>query len=160
MQIRRVQNGGKFVAKNRNFQWTNASIICWFRLIAGSNVALRKSANQSSTARGGSALNAIDGDRSVHHDVGGTGGRCSETNSEVSPWWMADLMKSYPVYAVRITSRSCCGNHGNRILFDLATKFIFKAFGVVYFYKFIVQLIDLDEIWLKSFVCNPIRSRV
>jgi len=78
-------------------------------------VALRKSANQSSTARGGSALNAIDGDRSVHHDVGGTGGRCSETNSEVSPWWMADLMKSYPVYAVRITSRSCCGNHGNRI---------------------------------------------
>lgn len=71
-------------------------------------MALRKSANQSSTARGGSALNAIDGDLSVHHDVGGTGGRCSETNLESSPWWMADLMAPFTVYAVRITTRSCC----------------------------------------------------
>ena len=77
----------------------------------GSNVALRKSANQSSTARGGSALNAIDGDRSVHHDVGGTGGRCSETNAELSPWWMTDMMRSFTVHAVRITTRSCCGNY-------------------------------------------------
>ena len=80
--------------------------------ILANNAALRKSANQSSTARGGSALNAIDGDRSVHHDVGGTGGRCSETNKEANPWWMADLMRPSAVNAVRITTRTCCGiNH-------------------------------------------------
>lgn len=82
-----------------------------FLCIAASNVALRKSANQSSTARGGSAMNAIDGDRSVHHDVGGTGGRCSETNKDIGPWWMADLMRTATVNAVRITTRACCGKH-------------------------------------------------
>ena len=56
--------------------------------MTATNVALRKSANQSSTARGGSALNAIDGDRSTFHDVGGTGGRCAETSKEASPWWI------------------------------------------------------------------------
>lgn len=76
--------------------------------ICGMNVALQKGANQSSTARGGSALNAVDGDRSSHHDVGGTGGRCSETNKEFSPWWKADLMQSTIVNAVRVTTRSCC----------------------------------------------------
>nr|CAH0105825.1 unnamed protein product [Daphnia galeata] len=76
--------------------------------ICATNVALRKSANQSSTARGGSALNAIDGDRSTFHDVGGTGGRCAETSKEASPWWMADLMRPTAVNAVRVTTRTCC----------------------------------------------------
>lgn len=55
-------------------------------------------------------MNAIDGDRSVFHDVGGTGGRCSETSKEASPWWMADLMRPTAVNAVRMTTRTCCGN--------------------------------------------------
>lgn len=56
-------------------------------------------------------MNAIDGDRSVFHDVGGTGGRCSETSKEASPWWMADLMRPTPVNAVRLTTRACCGKY-------------------------------------------------
>jgi hypothetical protein len=80
-----------------------------FFFTTATNVALRKSANQSSTARGGSALNAIDGDRSTFHDVGGTGGRCAETAKEASPWWMGDLMRPTAVNAVRLTTRTCCG---------------------------------------------------
>jgi hypothetical protein len=82
---------------------------CIFFFTTATNVALRKSANQSSTARGGSALNAIDGDRSTFHDVGGTGGRCAETAKEASPWWMGDLMRPTAVNAVRVTTRTCCG---------------------------------------------------
>ena len=85
------------------------SFFCYGVAMTATNVALRKSANQSSTARGGSAMNAIDGDRSVFHDVGGTGGRCSETSKEASPWWMADLMRPTAVNAVRVTTRTCCG---------------------------------------------------
>lgn len=74
-------------------------------------MALGRAANQSSTARGGSALNAVDGDKSSLHDAGGTGsgGRCSETAKEFSPWWRADLLRTTVVNAVRITTRSCCG---------------------------------------------------
>jgi len=79
----------------------------------GTNVVLRKTANQSSTNRGGSAMNAIDGDRSIHHDDGGTGARCSETSAEMSPWWMANLMSPLVVNAVRITTRACCGEAFN-----------------------------------------------
>ena len=82
--------------------------------MTATNVALRKSANQSSTARGGSALNAIDGDRSTFHDVGGTGGRCAETSKEASPWWMADLMRPTAVNAVRVTTRTCCGTYSKK----------------------------------------------
>ena len=90
--------------------------------VLGMNVALQKGANQSSTARGGSALNAVDGDRSSHHDVGGTGGRCSETNKEFSPWWKADLMQSTIVNAVRVTTRSCCGICS--ILYDYSSVYL------------------------------------
>ncbi len=90
--------------------FTHFSLLTFLYRTTATNVALRKSANQSSTARGGSAMNAIDGDRSVFHDVGGTGGRCSETSKEASPWWMADLMRPTAVNAVRMTTRTCCGN--------------------------------------------------
>lgn len=72
---------------------------------SGTNVALRRPANQSTTVRGGSAGNANDGEMSTVHD----GRHCSETLKEASPWWQVDLLRPYPVAAVRVTTRSCCG---------------------------------------------------
>ncbi|XP_057653656.1 sushi, von Willebrand factor type A, EGF and pentraxin domain-containing protein 1 [Diorhabda carinulata] len=72
----------------------------------GINVAYRRPSNQSTTVKGGSALNANDGDKSTEHD----GKRCSETQKETSPWWQVDLLKPYPVKVIRITTRGCCGH--------------------------------------------------
>ncbi|XP_017772932.1 PREDICTED: sushi, von Willebrand factor type A, EGF and pentraxin domain-containing protein 1 [Nicrophorus vespilloides] len=72
----------------------------------GTNIAYRKPANQSTTVRGGVALNANDGEKSNEHD----GKRCSETQKEVSPWWHVDLLRPYPVKVVRVTTRGCCGH--------------------------------------------------
>lgn len=73
--------------------------------VIGINVAVRKPANQSSTIRGGSAINANDGDKTTVHD----GKRCTETMKELSPWWQVDLLKPYPIKIIRITTRGCCG---------------------------------------------------
>jgi len=74
-------------------------------LPAGTNVALRKPANQSTTVRGGAAANGNDGESTTVHD----GKRCTETMKEASPWWMVDLLKPYPIGVVRVTTRGCCG---------------------------------------------------
>ncbi|CAD1479335.1 unnamed protein product, partial [Heterotrigona itama] len=70
----------------------------------GANVAFRKPTNQSTTVRGGDAGHGNDGDSSTEHD----GKRCTETQSEPSPWWKVDLLKSYSVKVVRVTTRGCC----------------------------------------------------
>lgn len=71
----------------------------------GTNVALRRPANQSTTVRGGAAGNANDGEKTTVHD----GRRCTETMKEASPWWQVDLLRPYPIRVVRITTRGCCG---------------------------------------------------
>lgn len=71
----------------------------------GTNVGFRKPANQSTTVRGGNANHGNDGDFSTEHD----GKRCTETQSEPSPWWRVDLLKPYSVKVVRVTTRGCCG---------------------------------------------------
>lgn len=72
---------------------------------AGTNIGFRKPANQSTTVRGGNANHGNDGDFSTEHD----GKRCTETQSEPSPWWRVDLLKPYSVKIVRVTTRGCCG---------------------------------------------------
>ncbi|XP_049819209.1 sushi, von Willebrand factor type A, EGF and pentraxin domain-containing protein 1 [Aethina tumida] len=81
-------------------QWAGELPFC------GTNIAYRKPANQSTTVRGGSALNANDGEKSTDHD----GKRCSETQKEASPWWQVDLLRAYAVKVVRVTTRGCCGH--------------------------------------------------
>ncbi|CAH1169570.1 unnamed protein product [Phaedon cochleariae] len=80
--------------------WTGELPFC------GINVAYHRPTNQSTTVKGGSALNANDGDKSTEHD----GKRCTETHKETSPWWQVDLLKPYPVKVIRITTRGCCGH--------------------------------------------------
>lgn len=77
-----------------------------YTLFAGTNIAYRKPANQSTSVRGGGAGNANDGEKSTEHD----GRRCSETQKEASPWWQVDLLKPYAVKVVRVTTRGCCGH--------------------------------------------------
>jgi hypothetical protein len=84
------------------------TVVC---LLAGTNIAFRKPANQSTTVRGGAASNGNDGERTTVHD----GKRCTETMKEASPWWMVDLLRPYSVGVVRVTTRGCCGN-GRRYL--------------------------------------------
>ncbi|XP_018565850.1 sushi, von Willebrand factor type A, EGF and pentraxin domain-containing protein 1 [Anoplophora glabripennis] len=81
-------------------QWAGELPFC------GVNIAFRKPANQSTTVRGGTALNANDGEKSTSHD----GKRCSETQKEASPWWQVDLLRPYAVKVVRVTTRGCCGH--------------------------------------------------
>lgn len=70
------------------------------------NISFRKPANQSTTVRGGSALNANDGELSSDHETK----KCSETQKEASPWWQVDLLRAYAVKVVRVTTRGCCGH--------------------------------------------------
>lgn len=79
--------------------------LCKYKMSTGTNVAVHKPTNQSTTARGGSSGNANDGDPTTVHD----GRRCTETLKEPSPWWSVDLLQPYPVRAVSITTRGCCG---------------------------------------------------
>lgn len=79
---------------------------------AGTNVGFRKPTNQSTTIRGGDANHGNDGDFGTEHD----GKRCTETQSEPSPWWKVDLLKPYAVKVIRVTTRGCCGKKQNSII--------------------------------------------
>ena len=67
------------------------------------NVAIHKPASASSVANGGRPQNAVDGKTSTVHE----GKKCTETQSEKSPWWTVDLLEAVPVEYVRLTTRCC-----------------------------------------------------
>ncbi|VVC27820.1 Hypothetical protein CINCED_3A015381 [Cinara cedri] len=92
--------GTESITCSPNGAWTGDLPFC------GTNVAVHKPTNQSTTARGGNSGNANDGDSTTVHD----GRRCTETLKEPSPWWSVDLLQPYPVRAVSITTRGCCVN--------------------------------------------------
>ena len=51
------------------------------------NLAGNKPANQSTTASGGKASRAVDGDRNSYYFAKS----CTHTNVMTSPWWRVDL---------------------------------------------------------------------
>jgi len=67
------------------------------------NVARNKPASSSSMTSGGHPGNAVDGKVTTVHE----GKRCSETKSEKSPWWTVDLLETFAVDHVRLTTRCC-----------------------------------------------------
>ena len=68
------------------------------------NVALNKSASQSSTGNGGSANRAVDGNRGgVYNDNSVT-----HTISGSDPWWRVDLGAKYDLTHLRIYNRTDC----------------------------------------------------
>ena len=69
--------------------------------VAGENIAAHKSASQSSTAYGGDAARAVDGNRDNdygHHSV-------THTDFQDHSWWKVDLEKEESVGTVRIYNR-------------------------------------------------------
>lgn len=66
------------------------------------NVALNKTTTQSSTAYGGTAGKAVDGNTEGDFGLGSV----THTNSENQAWWMADLGSSYQVNEINIYNRT------------------------------------------------------
>jgi putative heme-binding domain-containing protein len=77
----------------------------------GRNVALKKKATQSSTAHGGSAGKAVDGNKS---GIFGDGGQTHSREGEDNPWWQVDLGGDYPIERIEIYNRTD-GNLGTRL---------------------------------------------
>lgn len=69
--------------------------------VAGENIAAHKSASQSSTAYGGDASRAVDGNRD--NDYGHRS--VTHTDFQDHSWWKVDLEKEEPVGTVRIYNR-------------------------------------------------------
>jgi len=73
--------------------------------------------DQSSTAEGGVAARAVDGNPNVLWDAGG----CTLTNEEMNPFWSLTLPSKFKIALVRVTNRGdCCGEQlsGFTVLVD------------------------------------------
>src|SRR5207244_591880 len=68
----------------------------------GKNVARQGKASQSSTANGGDASKAIDGNTSGKF---GDGGQTHTKENENNPWWEVDLKSDYGIESVVIFNR-------------------------------------------------------
>jgi putative heme-binding domain-containing protein len=77
----------------------------------GVNVARRGKATQSSTAYGGVAARAIDGNKSGRY---GDGGQTHTEEDTPNPWWEVDLGKEYPIESIVIYNRTD-GSLGSRL---------------------------------------------
>ena len=76
----------------------------WFKFILTENLALKKTAEQSSNHNVSSGVeNAVDGNRNPLFDVNGN---CALTNQEDPSWWRVDLgTYRVPVSDVLIVNR-------------------------------------------------------
>jgi putative heme-binding domain-containing protein len=70
---------------------------------AGKNVARQGKASQSSTANGGDASKAIDGNTSGKF---GDGGQTHTQENEKDPWWEVDLKKEFAIETIAIYNRT------------------------------------------------------
>lgn len=69
------------------------------------NLALNKSASQSSTYGRRPASHAVDGNMDTNNAY------CTHTNTETDPWWRVDLGSQVDVADVNILNRGdCCGD--------------------------------------------------
>ncbi|MBX3015411.1 MAG: discoidin domain-containing protein [Caldilineaceae bacterium] len=77
------------------------------RLYAVTNLAQGKSSSQSSTANGGSAARAVDGNPNGNWH----GGSVSHTNNNTNAWWQVNLGSSYALNNIVLWNRTdCCAN--------------------------------------------------
>jgi putative heme-binding domain-containing protein len=87
---------------------------------AGRNIARTGKATQSSTAYGGVASRAIDGNKNGSYNAGG---QTHTAEGETDPWWEVDLGGEYPIEAIVIYNRTD-GNLGTRL-----NNFTLKVIG-------------------------------
>ena len=79
----------------------------------GENIALAGKANQSSTAYGGEAGRAIDGNLSGKF---GDGGQTHTSEFDQKPWWELDLGAERPIDSIIVFGRTEDGNRYRRRL--------------------------------------------
>ncbi len=86
--------------------FSNEALVSTSATTVITNVAIGKSSSQSSTAYGGTASRANDGN--TNGDWGGNS--IAHTNSEINPWWQIDLAASFAIDHIEIWNRinSCC----------------------------------------------------
>jgi putative heme-binding domain-containing protein len=77
----------------------------------GRNIARQGKATQKTTAFGGDAGRAIDGNKS---DKYGDGGQTHTQENDDNPWWELDLGAAFPINAIAIYNRTD-GGLGNRL---------------------------------------------
>jgi putative heme-binding domain-containing protein len=77
----------------------------------GKNVALKKTATQSSTDHGGAAGRAVDGNTSGTY---GDGGQTHTQEGTNDPWWEVDLGREFPIETIKVYNRTD-GNLGSRL---------------------------------------------
>lgn len=77
----------------------------------GTNVARTGNASQSSTANGGVAQRAVDGNKNPSF---GGGGQTHTTENRQNPWWEVDLGQEYPIDSIAVYNRDE-GNLGRRL---------------------------------------------
>ncbi|XP_070537889.1 uncharacterized protein [Ptychodera flava] len=68
------------------------------------SLAFKQKASQSSTFAYGSAMKAVDGDKSNNYNER----TCTHTQKEYQPWWKVDLGGEYEIDKVIITNRADC----------------------------------------------------
>ena len=69
----------------------------------GRNVARQGKATQSSTANGGAASKAIDGNKSGKY---GDGGQTHTEENSTNPWWEVDLGVEVPIDSIVVWNRT------------------------------------------------------
>ena len=72
----------------------------------GRNIAPQGKARQKSTAFGGGASRAIDGNTSGSY---GDGGQTHTQEKPRNPWWEVDLRRTYPIESITVWNRSEAG---------------------------------------------------
>ncbi len=77
----------------------------------GANVARGGMASQKSTAHGGDASRAIDGNKSGEYSAGG---QTHTAENEGRPWWLLDLGRELPIESVTVYNRTD-GELGRRL---------------------------------------------
>jgi putative heme-binding domain-containing protein len=77
----------------------------------GKNVARQGKARQSSTAYGGDASRAIDGNKSANYN---DGGQTHTNENSTNPWWEVDLGKEFGIESIAVFNRTD-GTLGDRL---------------------------------------------
>jgi hypothetical protein len=68
------------------------------------NLALSRPASQSSTAFGGDALRAVDGNTNGDWDANSV----THSGNEQNPWWQVDLGARYDLHSIKLWNRTDC----------------------------------------------------
>jgi len=91
------------------------------------NLALGKTATQSSTSLGAAASRAVDGDTNPVY----AGNSISYTNSELNAWWQVDLGSQSPIHNILLGNRlDCCSNYlSNFYVFVSSTDLTGRSFA-------------------------------